>query len=402
MPHGSRHGRTAALLAALLASAALGQGVDPEPAVPVQGPELVEPAQPADTATIAIIPAELLAQLDSPDVRSRERATAEVAGGAYTLAAIETALARTDLSLEQRSRLRTAARPVFERSPRAAIGIRFTGDRESTAVSPEEGFDAFNVLKDGDLIRAINGRRVSGQTDVRLSILSRDPGELITLEIVRNGEPRQVQLKLGSRAGFRSGPGMDNRISSDEIEDAWTRRSERLADQGARPLTAGISADRWRNAASIASHRPNAGGFDQPLVDPLTSEPIRSVLPRPEVPQIAMGGETRVRDDVDADALALGDPSRLIFNGPGRPRVTVRMQQWPAGQRDLIVAQVASLIQQRDDLVELLNQNNTQLSDPKNAGVRQQLLSQRQMLHGRISMLNTQIEQMQRLAEVVP
>lgn len=109
-----------------------------------------------------------------------------------------------------------------------------------------------------------------------------------------------------------------------------------------------------------------------------------------------------MRDDVDADALALGDPSRLIFNGPGRPRVTVRMQQWPAGQRDLIVAQVASLIQQRDDLVELLNQNNTQLSDPKNAGVRQQLLSQRQMLHGRISMLNTQIEQMQRLAEVVP
>ena len=54
-------------------------------------------------------------------------------------------------------------------------------------------------LIDGDILLSIDGFPVDRPNQVQTVIYSRDPGELVTLEIIRQGESRQLLIELGER-----------------------------------------------------------------------------------------------------------------------------------------------------------------------------------------------------------
>lgn len=56
-------------------------------------------------------------------------------------------------------------------------------------------------LKSGDVITAIDGKKVEGADDLTLDVVSHTPGSTVALDIVRNGQPMKVNVTLGTRPG---------------------------------------------------------------------------------------------------------------------------------------------------------------------------------------------------------
>jgi Do/DeqQ family serine protease len=56
-------------------------------------------------------------------------------------------------------------------------------------------------LKSGDVITAIDGKKVEGSDDLTMDVISRNPGSTVTLDIVRNGQPMKISVTLGTRPG---------------------------------------------------------------------------------------------------------------------------------------------------------------------------------------------------------
>jgi S1-C subfamily serine protease len=51
----------------------------------------------------------------------------------------------------------------------------------------------------GDIVTAVEGRPVRQEADLALAIQDHAPGETVTLDVVRDGRPRTVEVKLGTR-----------------------------------------------------------------------------------------------------------------------------------------------------------------------------------------------------------
>ncbi len=62
----------------------------------------------------------------------------------------------------------------------------------------ERGFPAYGVLKARDVITAVDGKPVTGPTDLTSLIATHPAGSTLTLAIIRNGQSQQVQV--GTRA----------------------------------------------------------------------------------------------------------------------------------------------------------------------------------------------------------
>src|SRR5205085_1818267 len=56
-------------------------------------------------------------------------------------------------------------------------------------------------LKTGDVITAIDGKRVQGSDDLTMDVISHSPGSTVGLDIVRNGQPMKINVTLGTRPG---------------------------------------------------------------------------------------------------------------------------------------------------------------------------------------------------------
>jgi Do/DeqQ family serine protease len=54
-------------------------------------------------------------------------------------------------------------------------------------------------LQSGDVITAIDGKKVEGSDDLTMDVISHAPGASVTLDIIRNNEPRKVTVTLGTR-----------------------------------------------------------------------------------------------------------------------------------------------------------------------------------------------------------
>jgi S1-C subfamily serine protease len=81
-------------------------------------------------------------------------------------------------------------------SPAAKAGIR-PGKGRTTI-----GGDSVSV--GGDIIRAVDGKRVKTNADVADLIGAKRPGDSVQLAILRNGKPRTVTVKLGKRPNNRA------------------------------------------------------------------------------------------------------------------------------------------------------------------------------------------------------
>ena len=148
------------------------------------------------------------------------------------------------------------------RESRGARGVQFAGgaflEDGATVGGTVPEFDSARVLRAGDVIRVIDGQAVYGMEDVREIIVSHDPGEVVTIGLVRAGRALQVRLKLGKYEDLRDGSGP----SRETVEGAWRRRSERLSAVArlAPPLDAGVT--RFINERSVAEAREGFRAMD--------------------------------------------------------------------------------------------------------------------------------------------
>jgi S1-C subfamily serine protease len=88
---------------------------------------------------------------------------------------------------------------VEKNSPAAKAGIK-AGDKEIDFQGQR------NIKLGGDVIVAVDGRRLTRREDLADVISARDAGDQVTLEIVRGGERRTVRITLGHRPD-RPAPG---------------------------------------------------------------------------------------------------------------------------------------------------------------------------------------------------
>jgi PDZ domain-containing protein len=68
-------------------------------------------------------------------------------------------------------------------------------------VQAESGYPAYGVLKAGDVITAVNGEKVTGQTNLTDVIRAHPAGSPLTLTISRNGKPQQVTVRTKEVSG---------------------------------------------------------------------------------------------------------------------------------------------------------------------------------------------------------
>ena len=59
-------------------------------------------------------------------------------------------------------------------------------------------------IQTGDVIVAINGRRVDDPTDVSAGIQGQAPGDVVTVQVQRDGQPVTLDVELGKKP--RQGP----------------------------------------------------------------------------------------------------------------------------------------------------------------------------------------------------
>jgi hypothetical protein len=245
---------TLALFVALLGAApALGQvGMHvpqlpqaPEPAIDfVDEPEL--PEIPSSGRSVD----ELVIALDSPTLSIREAAHDELTSRRdITLEQIETALDRAELTPEQRTRLDAAALERFARGPRAAMGITWNQEFPEVAgiVQTVEGFDADKKLEPGDIFVNVGDQLIGDdqpQKSLRWQIISRDPGDILPVTVLRGKELVKLDLELGSYTQLNMGP---MALPREDLSAAYRLRAERRGRVSAGP-SFGLTRDDWDEA----------------------------------------------------------------------------------------------------------------------------------------------------------
>jgi 2-alkenal reductase len=80
---------------------------------------------------------------------------------------------------------------VVDGSPAADAGIE--------AGKQEIEFQGVRATAGGDVIVAVDGDKIVGETDLPKLIAQHDPGDTVTLEIIRDGETQSVDVTLGER-----------------------------------------------------------------------------------------------------------------------------------------------------------------------------------------------------------
>ena len=81
---------------------------------------------------------------------------------------------------------------VVDGSPAADAGIE--------AGKQQIQFQGLRTPAGGDVIVAVDGDEIVGETDLPKLIAQHDPGDAVTVEIIRDGETRSLDVKLGERS----------------------------------------------------------------------------------------------------------------------------------------------------------------------------------------------------------
>lgn len=194
---------------------------------------------------------------------------------------LEAQLARDDLSAEQRLRLYRSAQIRFISEPRAAMGIQFAPNESDlglviTATVPN--FDAVNVLQNGDILLEIDDWPIRSNIDLQFSIVSRSPGDVVSVVFIRGEQRKTADITLGKWADLNNNQSQQRSA----LQNAWAHRSRDYADRGMPEMIdydPGIL-EAWENAAvepwTGPTRRRNADGT-----------PLRQM--------VVVGGEARPR-----------------------------------------------------------------------------------------------------------
>ncbi len=101
--------------------------------------------------------------------------------------------------------------------PALAQSLGIKGDKGAVVGDVTPGAPGAKAgLKSMDVITAINGKKVDGSDDLTMNVISHQPGETVTLDVVRDGKPMTIQVTLAARPG---GVGWDKNGGKDEEND---------------------------------------------------------------------------------------------------------------------------------------------------------------------------------------
>jgi serine protease Do len=170
-------------------------------------------------------------------------------------------------------------------------------------------------LKSGDVITAIDGKKVEGPDDLTMDVVSDAPGTKVKLDIIRNGQPTTATVTLGQRPGGidwaqqnNSGDNNPDNDNSGNTGNASMRGitvenlTPELAQQvGAANLTRGVVVDNV--------------DADSPAADNLTRGMVITAVDRHPV--------NNVQDFKRLMSQAQGKPTLITFSFQGQTGFTV-------------------------------------------------------------------------------
>lgn len=373
MPDAHRLG-SACVMLALLASVATALAQDgaskaaPEPQPPANTSP-ADPPAPGAAHSPAVVPAvpdldaaaleALVSKLDDSSLAERERAMDALRKlPGVSVRAIERCLRRDSLSPEQRVRLGQVGQSLFLDEPRAAMGVSFTQglmDDEDVQVqveSPTPGWDAARVLRPMDVLRTIDGLRLRSRAEARAAIISHDPGETVSLEIIRNGQPGTVRVRLGDFADL----GNRGFIDAVTYEAAWRLRLARANAESSKPLIIDVVHEDWSN-------EPVSDGLArmERMNHPITSEPLRTQMRQIPVSDVSAAGPSRATGEREVNNS--GQASLTFSSGPSLRGLggNVRNLGIP---RDMARAMIESNKRVRDGLIQSIAHWRQMAADP--------------------------------------
>jgi len=281
----------------------------------------------------------LIDDLNARDLQTRDRAqlTLSTSEG-VDLERIEEYLDTASLSPEQLLRLSAVGLSLFVNAPRPAMGVefgtRFGAVASVTINNTVPGFDAANSLVAGDIILRMDGIPVQDFNHARQIILSFDPGDQITVSVLRNNEPIDAVVRFGS-FGQLPNPAPP---TNDVLREAWSIRRDRRAPDRAEPLVVALD----------PSLRPS----DPTLAPRIAQQAWRAVelwLSRRlegngEIFDTRMGGFVRSDGEEPGPSLVATGPQRMVDAAATEP-----FNNRPVSQ------QVAAEIRQIDARMNALN-----------------------------------------------
>jgi hypothetical protein len=222
------------------------------------------------------IPKELLAALDAPTWAERDAAVRRlIETRGLTSADIEQRVSAGGLAPEQQIRLRQVARRLFESRAFAALGVQFNGFGPQGVFIGEtiDGFDAARQLLPGDYVQTVDGEVVPTQDDFRWLILSRDPGDVIELRVLRDREVMTLRVTLGAFADLPNAL----RPTQTDLSYAFSKRwNARVTPPGLDAIGRAMSIEDW---AAVESSNPVDASW------PMTRDLASS--------RVAIGGQSR-------------------------------------------------------------------------------------------------------------
>lgn len=237
-------------------------------------------AAPPDPSLRARLNADALDERESGERELSEGAS----GGVDDLLAL---LASGELDPEAHRRVARAAFALFSSTPRAGMGVEFDTQRQVERGVPiadtVENFPAFELIEPGDVILSAQGVELDSSALLGRIIVAHDPGDVIELRVLREGEPITLRVPLGSFSALGQRVPLDRLrlIDAFELRCAWAGVRDR-AIAGA--IGGGLSVDDWAVAAI------GTGGASDPGATPRgggragAERPVPGGLPRTFAP----------------------------------------------------------------------------------------------------------------------
>ncbi len=288
--------------------------------------------------------ASLVEDLKNPSFVTRELAERELQyEESITLEALEAQLMRDDLSQEQRIRLLKAASMRFASEPRAAMGIQLTNELSELGLKisgPVEGFDSMAKLRANDIISRIGDLPIRSTTDLQVAIISRSPGEVVPVEVVRDGQRLTLDIELGKWSNLSTAGG----IPRSYVEAAWIFRSREYAGKD-EPEVIEFDADpnAWNESA--------IGGWGDQRSRRNVGEQTRQA--------VVVGGEARPRPGSMA-GVRLDRPLAPSARGRASDFPPMLRQELNKTELDIIATQ--ERIRRLEVQIDLYKQNATRLA----------------------------------------
>lgn len=256
MPSTPKHTLRGCLVLVLTASSARAQ-LQPEPGMRPNEVR-IETVPETDESIVR----ELVELLDDDDWLQRDLATIELGelDPGITLEMIEALIERPGLSPEQLARLRLAALRRYAMRPKGALGVSFgtirVGAIEIQPIPEDDDFPATKVLKDGDQIAMVADRIIDGSFSLRIEILSREPGDILPVTVLRGQRVLHLDLELGSFDDLSGAVRMDSDLLNSALALRWERARRGQSKAGS--VGEAIELEDWERAAFPPGSTPDA------------------------------------------------------------------------------------------------------------------------------------------------